>query len=164
MPENTPVENSPETPQGRILVVDDEADIRESLEYLLTREGYLVETAHNAAEGLRKAESGGYDLVLLDLMMPDRSGMDVLRDIRQRDRETPVFVITAYGSVPVAVEALKEGASDFFEKPWKNEKLLIEIQRMISKRRLETENLQLKRTLKQRYSFLNIVGKGDRMT
>ena len=163
MPENTPAENSPETPRGRILVVDDEADIRESLEYLLTREGYLVETAHNGAEGLRKTESGGYDLVLLDLMMPDRSGMDVLRDIRQRDRETPVFVITAYGSVPVAVEALKEGASDFFEKPWKNEKLLIEIDRLILKRRLETENIHLRRALKQRYSFPNIIGKGDRM-
>ncbi len=163
MLEKAPVEDSPATPRGRILVVDDEADIRESLEYLLTREGYLVETAHNGAEGLRKTESGGYDLVLLDLMMPDRSGMDVLRDIRQRDRETPVFVITAYGSVPVAVEALKEGASDFFEKPWKNEKLLIEIDRMILKRRLETENIQLRRALKQRYSFPNIIGKGDRM-
>jgi DNA-binding NtrC family response regulator len=150
-------------PKGRILVVDDEADIRESLEYLLTREGYSVETAPSAAEGLRKAESGGYDLLLLDLMMPDRSGLDVLRDIRQRDREMPVFVITAYGSVPVAVEALKAGANDFFEKPWKNEKLLIEIDRMISKRRLESENVQLRRALKQRYSFPNIIGKGDRM-
>jgi DNA-binding NtrC family response regulator len=163
MPDRAPSDSPPGMPRGRVLVVDDEADIRESLEYLLTREGYSVDTAPNAAEGLRQAGSGHYDLLLLDLMMPDRSGMDVLRDIRQRDRETPVFVITAYGSVPVAVEALKAGANDFFEKPWKNEKLLIEIDRMISKRRLESENIQLRRALKQRYSFPNIVGKGDRM-
>ena len=149
--------------KGCILVVDDEADIRDSLEYLLSDEGYRVVTAVNAADGLRKYEAGGHDLILLDLMMPDRSGLEVLRDIRQKDRETPVFVITAYGSVPVAVEALKAGASDFFEKPWKNEKLLIEIERMISGRRLASENVQLRRALKQRYSFPNIVGKGDRM-
>jgi len=163
MPDKGPAKSSPDNAKPRILVVDDEADIRESLQYLLGGEGYVVDTAANAAEGLRKMESSGNDLVLLDLMMPDRSGMDVLRDFRQKDRETPVFVITAYGSVPVAVEALKAGASDFFEKPWKNEKLLIEIDRMISKRRLESENVQLRRALKQRYSFPNIVGKGDRM-
>jgi DNA-binding NtrC family response regulator len=149
--------------KGRILVVDDEADIRESLQFLLSSEGYQVELAANGGEGIRKVESGGYDLLLLDLMMPDRSGMDVLRDIRERDPEIPVFLITAYGSVETAVEALKTGANDFFEKPWKNEKLLIEIERMISKRRLESENTQLKRALKQRYSFPNIVGKSERM-
>ena len=154
---------SPRTAAGRILVIDDEAEIRESLAYLLEDEGYLVDSAPNATEGLRKYESGSYDLLLLDLAMPDRSGMDVLRDIRERDRDTPVLVITAYGSVPVAVEALKAGANDFFEKPWKNEKLLVEIERTISKRRLESENVQLKRALKQRYSFFEIIGQGDRM-
>ena len=163
MPDKARVVSSAATAGLRILVVDDEADIRESLEYLLLQEGYVVETAPDATEGLRKMESGRYDLVLLDLMMPDRSGLDVLRDVRRKDRETPIFVITAYGSVPVAVEALKAGANDFFEKPWKNEKLLIEIERMISKRRLESENIHLRRALKQRYSFPNIVGKGDRM-
>ncbi|HZT38217.1 MAG TPA: sigma-54 dependent transcriptional regulator [Bryobacteraceae bacterium] len=159
-----PDELSPEAVKGRILVVDDEADIRESLEALLTMEDrYAVDLAANAAEGLRRLENGSYDLVLLDLMMPDRSGMDVLEEIRQRDLEVPVFLITAYGSVEVAVEALKRGANDYFAKPWDNEKLLIEIERMISKRRLENENRQLKRALKQRYSFPNIVGKSERM-
>lgn len=147
----------------RILVVDDEADIRESLELLLTGENYSVDLAENATTGLQKFEAGSYDLVLLDLMMPDRSGMDVLADIRQRDMETPIFMLTAYGSVEVAVRALKSGANDYFAKPWDNEKLLIEIDRMISKGHLERENTQLKRALKQRYSFPNIVGKSDRM-
>ncbi|MBV9677791.1 MAG: sigma-54-dependent Fis family transcriptional regulator, partial [Acidobacteriaceae bacterium] len=150
-------------PQRRILVIDDEVDIRESLELLLTGENYHVDLAENAATGLQKLESGNYDLVLLDLMMPDRSGLEVLADVRQRDTETPIFMLTAYGSVEVAVRALKSGANDYFAKPWDNEKLLIEIDRMISKGKLERENTQLKRALKQRYAFPNIVGKSERM-
>jgi DNA-binding NtrC family response regulator len=153
----------PEDGKGRVLVIDDEADIRESLETLLVLEGYAVDLAQNAAEGLRSLDSRAYDLVLLDLMMPDRSGMDVLREVRERDHETPIFLITAYGSVEAAVEALKSGANDYFSKPWDNEKLLIEIDRMIAGNRLERENRQLKRALKQRYSFPNIIGKSERM-
>jgi DNA-binding NtrC family response regulator len=155
---------APETSfRGRVLVIDDEPDIRESLEALLSSENYRVELAFNATEGLKKLETSTYDLVLVDLMMPDKSGMEVLEEIRLRDRETPLFMITAYGSTEVAVEALKRGANDYFAKPWDNEKLLIEIERMISKVRLERENTELKRALKQRYSFPNIVGKSERM-
>src|SRR5581483_6310944 len=149
--------------RGNVLVVDDESDIRESLEVLLGSEGYAVDLAQNAAEGLHKMETRGYDLVLLDLMMPDRSGMEVLQEVRQRDHETPIFMITAYGSVEAAVKALKFGANDYFSKPWDNEKLLIEIARTISARRLEYENTHLKRAFKQRYSFPNIIGKSERM-
>src|SRR5437764_148153 len=137
----------------RILVVDDEVDIRESLELLLAAENYVVDLAESGTSGLQKFDSGNYDLVLLDLMMPDRSGMDVLADIRRRDTETPVFMLTAYGSVEVAVRALKSGANDYFAKPWDNEKLLIEIDRMIAKSHLDRENTQLKRALKQRYAL-----------
>jgi DNA-binding NtrC family response regulator len=150
-------------PRGKILVIDDEPDIRESLEALLTGENFKVTLAPNATEGLKRLESGTYDLVLLDLMMPDKSGMQVLQELRARDLETPVFMITAYGSIEVAVSALKHGAQDYFSKPWDNEKLVVEIDRMISKRRLEQENTELKRQLKQRYSFPNIVGKSERM-
>ena len=122
-----------------------------------------MELSSNAAEGQKRLETSSYDLVLLDLMMPDKSGMQVLEEIRMRDRETPIFLITAYGSIQVAVDALKRGASDYFSKPWDNEKLLVEISNMISKGRLERENVELKRALKQRYSFPNIVGKSERM-
>ncbi len=149
--------------KGRVLVIDDEPDIRESLETLLVSEGYTVDLAQNGVEGLHRLESRGYDLVLLDLMMPDKSGMEVITEFRLRDRETPVFMITAYGSVEAAVEALKLGATDYFSKPWDNEKLMIEIGSAIERRRLEDENTQLKRALKQRYSFPNIIGKSDRM-
>jgi DNA-binding NtrC family response regulator len=163
MPDRLPPDEPASLPKGRILVVDDEADIRESLETLLCLEGYAVELAQNGVEGLRRAEAANYDMVLLDLMMPDRSGMEVLREIRERDTETPVFMITAYGSVEVAVNALKHGANDYFSKPWDNEKLLLEIDRMIAHSRLARENTELKRALKQQYSFPNIIGKNDRM-
>jgi DNA-binding NtrC family response regulator len=150
--------------KGKILVIDDELDIREGLYDLLTLEGgYTVELAHNGTEGLHKLEGTAYDLVLLDLMMPDMSGMDVLRHVRKTDAETPIFMITAYGSVEAAVDALKLGANDYFSKPWDNEKLIIEIDRMIARRLLEYENTHLKRALKQRYSFPNIIGKSERM-
>ena len=150
-------------PRARILIIDDEIEIRESLEALLTSEGYDVELAPNATEGERKLESRAWDLVLLDLMMPDKSGMEVLRDVRERDRHTPIFMITAWGGVEAAVQAVKLGANYYVSKPWDNDKLIIEIERAISGQRLLDENTQLKRTLKQRYSFPNIVGKSDRM-
>ncbi|MFN9891973.1 MAG: response regulator, partial [Acidobacteriota bacterium] len=103
----------PTAPKGRILIIDDEEDIRESLETLLTLEGYTVELAPLANAGLRRMEQSTYDLVLLDLMMPDKSGMEVLAEVRQRDRTTPIFLITAYGSIDVAVQALKSGANDY---------------------------------------------------
>lgn len=149
--------------KGRILVVDDEADIREGLEVLLTSEGYSVDLAHNGTEGIEKLASGSYDLALLDLMMPDKSGMEVLGEVRKHDRETPIFMITAYGSIEAAVNALKLGANDYFSKPWDNEKLVIEIGRMIAGRRLEFENTHLKRALVERYSFPNIIGRSEGM-
>ena len=151
------------TSKGRVLVIDDEVDIRESLETLLELEGYTVELAPNATQGLAKLEKNSYDVVLLDLMMPDKSGIEVLEEVRQRDTTTPIIMLTAYGSAEVAVKALKSGANDYFSKPWDNEKLLIEIGNMVVRGRLEEENLQLRRALKQRYSFPNIVGKSDRM-
>ena len=165
MPEPTfdPNSSHSNVPRARILIVDDEEDIREGLETLLTLENYRVDQAVTANEGLARLETTSFDLVLLDLMLPDKSGIDFLAEFRQRDTVTPVFLITAYGSLEVAVQALKNGANDYFSKPWDNEKLLIEIDRQISKSHLEHENRELKRALKQRYSFPNIVGKSDRM-
>jgi DNA-binding NtrC family response regulator len=150
--------------KGRVLVIDDEPAIRESLHALLTIEGgYSVDLADGGTEGLQKLAKRGYDLVLLDLMMPDMSGMEVLHEVRERDRETPIFMITAYGSVQAAVDALKAGADDYFPKPFENDKLIREIEGVIARKRLEYENTHLKRALKQRYSFPNIIGKSERM-
>ena len=146
-------------PDARILVIDDEAAIRESLEVLLTLEGYTVDMATEGESGLKMIDRESYDLVLLDLSMPGLSGMELLPLIKERQPDLPLIMITAYGTVDNVVEAIRNGASNFVQKPWDNEKLLADIRSAILRRKAEEENLQLKRTLKQRYNFSNIVGK-----
>ena len=152
-----------EPASGSILIIDDEAAIRESLETLLAIEGYSVETARSAEEGLAILSASPRDLVLLDFALPDRNGIEVLEEIRQRDAGLPVIMITAYGTVENAVKAIQAGATNFIQKPWDNEKLLADVRASISHLRMEEENRQLKRALKQRYSFENIVGKSEPM-
>jgi len=149
--------------EARILVIDDEAAIRESLEVLLTLEGYTVDMATEGESGLKMIDRESYDLVLLDLSMPGISGMELLPMIKERQPELPLIMITAYGTVDNVVEAIRNGASNFVQKPWDNEKLLADIRSAILRRKAEEENLQLKRTLKQRYNFSNIVGKSEIM-
>ncbi len=149
--------------QGRVLIVDDEAEVRESLVTLLEVEGFEAEAAGSAEAGLDRIENRIFDLVLLDVALPDRPGLEVLEQIQARDPNLPVVMITAYASVENAVAAMRAGARDYLTKPWDNEKLVAEIRNTVSARRLEAENLQLKRALKERYSFPNIVGKSERM-
>src|SRR5581483_6110146 len=148
---------------GVVLIIDDEAAIRESLQTLLEIEGYEVDTAVDGTEGLAQMAARPYDLVLLDFALPDRNGIEILHDIRDRDVETSVIMITAYGTVENAVNAMQAGATNFIQKPWDNEKLLADVRSAIGRRRVEEENLQLKRALKQRYNFENIVGKSEPM-
>ncbi len=152
-----------ESANGSILIIDDEAAIRESLETLLAIEGYNVEAASTAEEGLAMLAASPRDLVLLDFALPDRNGIEVLEEIRDRDPGLPVIMITAYGTVENAVKAIQTGATNFIQKPWDNEKLLADVRASISRLRIEEENRQLKRALKQRYSFENIVGKSEAM-
>ncbi|MGA8088474.1 MAG: sigma-54 dependent transcriptional regulator [Terracidiphilus sp.] len=149
---------------GSILVIDDEGGIRESLEVLLSLEGYSVKTAPDGEQGLRMLEMESFDLVLLDLALPGQSGLDLLPQIKERQPETPVIMITAYGTVENVVDAIRAGAENFVQKPWDNEKLLADIRSAVARYKAEEENLQLKRTLKQRYNFANIVGKSDIMS
>src|SRR6201996_8219432 len=155
------------TPSGisaaRILVIDDEAAIRDSLEVLLTLEGYNVKMASDGDQGLRILELDNFDLILLDLALPGRTGLELLPLIKERQPETPVIMITAYGTVENVVEAIRAGAENFVQKPWDNEKLLADIRSAVARYKAEEENLQLKRTLKQRYNFANIVGKSEIM-
>src|SRR5215831_1837670 len=148
---------------GSVLIVDDEAEIRESLETLLELEGYEAETAASGEEGLTKLGEHPFDLVLLDLALPDRNGIDLLPEIRAFDPQISVIMITAYGTVEDAVRAMQSGATNFLQKPWDNEKLLADVRAAIARRRAEEENIQLKRALKQRYNFESIVGKSEAM-
>jgi DNA-binding NtrC family response regulator len=151
------------TSAGFVLIIDDEAEIRESLQTLLELEGYEVETAPTGNDGLAQAGNRPFDLVLLDLALPDKNGLNVLAELHERDSQLPVIVITAYGTVDNAVKATQAGAANFIQKPWDNDKLLADVRAAIAKHRAEEENVQLKRALRQRYNFDNIVGKGDAM-
>src|SRR5882724_1527943 len=148
---------------GSILIIDDEAAIRESLETLLELEGYRITTAETGEEGLARIAERAYDLILLDFALPDRNGLEILLDIHDRDPNLAVIMITAYGTVENAVRAMQGGAVNFVQKPWDNEKLLADIRAAVARRRAEEENIQLKRTLKQRTSFESIVGKSEPM-
>jgi DNA-binding NtrC family response regulator len=147
----------------RILIIDDEAGIRDSLETLLTLEGFRVDLAGDGIAGLDQLTRNSYDLLLLDLALPGESGIDLLPRIRALVPELPVIMITAYGTVGNVVDAIRAGASNFVQKPWDNEKLLADIRIAIGKNRAEQEVVHLKRTLKQRVSFENIVGKSEPM-
>jgi DNA-binding NtrC family response regulator len=153
----------PAPAEGAVLIVDDEASIRESLQTLLELEGFTVETAATGEEGLAKIAERPMDLVLLDFALPDRNGLEILRDIRDRDPDLGVIMITAYGTVENAVAAMQAGATNFIQKPWDNEKLVADVRAVVGRRRAEEENIQLKRALKQRYNFENIVGKSEPM-
>jgi DNA-binding NtrC family response regulator len=156
-------DSDPVPMSGSVLIIDDEAEIRESLQTLLEMEGYEVETAATGQQGLNRIGQRAFDLILLDLALPDRNGMDILADLRTQDPGLSVMMITAYGTVENAVKAMQSGAANFVQKPWDNEKLLADVRAAIARHRAEEENIQLKRALKQRYNFEHIVGKSEPM-
>ncbi len=147
----------------RLLIVDDEEVIRDVLETLLSREGYDVTTTANATEALAAFEADPQDVVLLDLMLPDRPGLEVLREIRRRDPDAVVVIVTAYSSIEGAIEAMREGAFHYIPKPFQNEEVLLTVEKGAEKRRLTEENRRLKQELSKRYGLGRIVGKSETM-
>src|SRR5271170_6289765 len=149
--------------EPRILIIDDEHAIRESLDTLLNLEGFAVDAAGDGAAGLDLLARNEYDLLLLDLALPGQTGIELLPCILEMQPGLPVIMITAYGTVGNVVDAIRAGAENFVQKPWDNEKLLADIRAAVARHRAEEEVVQLKRTLKQRYNFENIVGKSEPM-
>jgi DNA-binding NtrC family response regulator len=149
--------------EPRILIIDDEDAIRESLDTLLTLEGFSVNMAVDGRSGMELLARNEYDLLLLDLALPGQSGIDLLPRIIEMQPNLPIIMITAYGTVGNVVDAIRAGAENFVQKPWDNEKLLADIRAAVARHRAEEEVVQLKRTLKQRYNFENIVGKSEPM-
>ncbi len=146
--------------QGRILIVDDEPVVTDVLGTLLRKEGHDVRVAQDAGSGRGLFEGGGpFDAVLVDIMLPDANGLDVLRWIRDRDPDTAVLMITAFGTVESAVTAMKLGAFHYLTKPFKNEEVRLLVAQAVRTTRLRTENKDLKRELEQRYRYEKIVGK-----
>jgi two-component system, NtrC family, response regulator PilR len=147
----------------RLLIVDDEASILDFLALLFQSEGYEVETARSAAAARRALERGGPDLVLCDILMPDGNGLDLLKEIKAADGNTPVIMMTAYTSTKSAIEAMKLGAYDYISKPFDVEELKIVVQKAFERAELAEENVYLRRELEQKYTFNNIIGKSPRM-
>jgi len=147
----------------RILVVDDEEVIRDVLESLLEREGWTVSTAEDAAEALELFESEPYDVVLLDLMLPDRPGLEVLRDMRRHDPDAVIVIVTAYSSIEGAIQAMREGAFHYIPKPFQNQEVLLTVRKGAEARRLTEENRRLKQELSRQYGLGRIVGKSEPM-
>jgi DNA-binding NtrC family response regulator len=145
----------------KILIVDDEPSNRNILSQELTREGYSVVAASDGREGLRKIESSRPDLIILDYMMPDLSGLDVLKELRKRENDIPVVMITAYGTMERAVEAMKEGAYDFITRPFEPDHIALVVRKALERQRLKRGVEILSEEVEERYRL--VVGESAKM-
>lgn len=143
----------------KILVVDDEQNIRRMLNRVLSSEGFIVKEAINGLEALKRLEEEDYSLVLLDLKMPGLNGIETLKKIRESDINLPIIMISAYGSISEAVEAMKLGALDYLTKPFDIEELKIIVERAIKQYELKVENIYYREEEEKRFNFDEIIGK-----
>jgi len=148
---------------NRILVVDDETSMRQLLEITLRKEGYRVTTARSGRKAVEAFENAPYDLVISDIKMPDMSGVEVLRKVKEVAPETPVIMITAYSSAETAVEALRLGAYDYIAKPFKIDELKVTIKNALEKSQLKEQVVTLKRTLREKHGLDAILGRSPKM-
>jgi len=147
--------------KATVLVVEDEEKLRRVIELQLKTAGYDVEQAGTAEDALKLA--GNADLVLTDLRLPGQSGLDLLTSLRSQDSHIPVIVMTAFGSIETAVEAMKAGAVDFLPKPFSLDHLMTVIDKAVEIKNLRTENIELRAELSRRYEYDNIVGRSEAM-
>ena len=146
-----------------ILIIDDERAQADAIAGYLKKKGYAVTIADSGTAGVRGFENASFDLVLTDYKMPDITGAEVLRKLKEIQPEIPVIVMTAYGSIESAVDLMKQGAFDYLQKPIDLDELTIAIQRAEERATLLSENAMLKQELRQRYSFDNIISQSDEM-
>jgi two-component system response regulator HydG len=148
---------------GKILVVDDQRNMRATLSMLLRSNGYEVDEADSGEKGQEMGAAGAYDLVLTDLRMEKSDGIAVLRVIKQHQPLTEVIVMTAYGTIESAVEAMRLGASDYIQKPFAEEELLLRVSRGIENRKRNGQYQLLTEEFKEKYHFENIIGRSQSM-
>jgi two-component system response regulator PilR (NtrC family) len=147
----------------KILVIDDEKSILDLLSVVFEKEGYLVETSLSATRAVDLIGRKDFDLIISDIKMPKMNGMELLKYVRDNRPDIPVIMITAFGTIKQAVEALKAGAMDYVVKPFDVEELKIIVAQGLEKKRLKEENIFLKKELKKKYDFENMVGKSKTM-
>lgn len=146
------------TDQSHILVIDDEASICKGCSLILGEQNYSVSSRTKGKEGLREALASHYDIVLLDIRLPDIDGMKILASLREKKPETQVIVMTGYSTVQNAVEAMKGGAFDYLAKPFTEDEIVLAVKKAIEDKRLRNENILLRKQLFERFEFNNIVG------
>ena len=144
---------------NKILVVDDEEIIRESLSYILRKEGYPVEEAANGKIAYEKLKEDSFDLVITDLEMPEMKGTALLKEIQNLHLRTSTIIITAFGSLETAISALRNGASDYILKPIEFDELLFKVKKLFEVQELLLENRFMKKELQREYDYHNIIGK-----
>ncbi|HEV7488446.1 MAG TPA: sigma-54 dependent transcriptional regulator [Thermoanaerobaculia bacterium] len=148
----------------RVLIVDDEEVLRDVLDAVLRREGFEVLMASSGEEALAVLdEDDNIDLVILDIMLPGISGIDTLRSLRISNPSLPVIIITAFSSIDGAIQAMKHGAFHYIPKPFKNEEVILTVNKALEQRRLSRENERLKAELSEKYAYANIIGKSEAM-
>ncbi len=151
------------TEQPRILIVDDEQIVRESLTNWLKEESYQVEAAENGIQALKKIRQAPFQVVLLDLKMPGMDGLQVLLEVKKEFPDIEVIIMTAYGSVNTAVEAIKSGAYDYIVKPFDPEEVALLIKKILEHKNLILENILLRQKLEDKYEFEDLIGKSAAM-
>jgi DNA-binding NtrC family response regulator len=147
----------------RILIVDDEVIMRESLSGWLARDGHDVETAASGEEALEKLQRSRFDILLVDIKMEGISGLEVLRKVKENDPDVAIVMITAYGSITTAIEAMKNGAYDYLLKPFDPNQLGVLIEKIVERQAQMRENLYLKEQFKERTRFESMIGQSQPM-
>jgi DNA-binding NtrC family response regulator len=147
----------------KILVIDDEPLMRITIHDALASEGYTVESAETGQRGIDLLHEHLWDILLTDLKLPDRDGIQILKEVKALDLSTQVILITAYGSIDSAVTAMKEGASDYLTKPFSMDELFLIIKRLLRMKQLEEENVRLRKKIEERFGLEGLVGKSSQM-
>ena len=147
----------------RILIVDDEINMRHMLRVMLTKAGYSADTAEHGLDALQKLDQGEFDFVLCDLKMPKMDGMTFLTKARDKHPDRTFIMMSAFGNIDDAIEAMKIGAYDYISKPFKTDEVLLTLKKAEERERLKAENIKLKEEKNQRYSFENIKARSEPM-
>ncbi len=157
-PADAEPDSRPEAAGGNVLVVDDQRNMRATTAIVLRQAGHAVEEAEGGAAAIRRVQQGAFDVVLTDLRMPEVDGLEVLRAVREHSPDTQVIVMTAYGTIDSAVEAMRRGAHDYVSKPFKEEELLLRISRAVETRRLRGRLDLYADDFRRQYGLEHIVG------
>ncbi len=147
----------------RILIIDDEENMLHMLKTILSKEGYEIITAGNGIEGLEKIETNLFDTILCDLRMPEMDGLSFLKTVKVKNTDSTIIMMSAYGTIDLAVEAMKQGAYDYISKPFKPDEIILTLKKAEERERLRKENILLKKEIKKEFGFENIITKNDKM-